>query len=33
MITDEIRKKINRGEIYEEELRILIYSFAQNKQS
>ena len=29
MITDEIREKINRGEIYEEELRILIYSFAQ----
>ncbi|AGK61879.1 hypothetical protein Asulf_01913 [Archaeoglobus sulfaticallidus PM70-1] len=29
MITDEIREKINRGEIYEEELRILVYSFAQ----
>ena len=29
MITDEIREKINRGEIYEEELRILIYSFTQ----
>jgi len=28
MITDEIREKINRGEIYEEELRVLVYSFA-----
>lgn len=29
MITDEIREKINKGMIYEEELRILVYSFAQ----
>ena len=28
MITDEIREKINKGEIYEDELRILVYSFA-----
>ena len=25
MITDEMREKINRGEIYEEELRVLVY--------
>jgi hypothetical protein len=28
MITDEIRGKINRGEIYEDKLAAMVYSFA-----
>ena len=28
MITDEIREKINKGEIYEDQLKIMVYSFA-----